>query len=441
MAELNSLPSLLGPTEYASSGLLTNNKAYYRFESGALTTDSSGQNHTLTAISDPAEGTGKFGGGVDLDGNDAYSAVDHADLKPTGAFTVGAWVKTSTTGTTMDLFDSFSQNTNLAGFRLYITSGNTVRLLSAKNSGTTPNTDYAFVDSIQTVTDNVWHFIVATWDTAIMRIFVDGVSQATTSWSNAPVYAATNYPRIGCRNTAGTNDLFFTGSLDDVFLINGTALTVAQVSTMYGAIAYWRMEGNSNDSKGTNNGTDTAITYSGANGKFGQGAGFNGSTSKIVLATSGHTGTGSFTINSWFKTSVTGTRKEIICYGAGATNQALFLFIDTNNHVAFDLYGAVGPSSVAVVTDGVWHMGTVTNSSGTVQIYIDGIASGSTASLSPNIGNGTTYKSIGTDGGTSLITGSIDDVAIFSRALTTDEVLTLYREQSSSGFFALLGGL
>lgn len=45
------------------------------------------------------------------------------------------------------------------------------------------------------------------------------------------------------------------------------------------------LNGNSTDSSGNgNNGTDTAITYSQANGKFGQGAGFNGSSSKIVIA-------------------------------------------------------------------------------------------------------------------------------------------------------------
>ncbi len=48
-------------------------------------------------------------------------------------------------------------------------------------------------------------------------------------------------------------------------------------------VAYWRMEGNSNDSKGSNNGTDSNITYSNANGRFGQGAAFNGTTSSILL--------------------------------------------------------------------------------------------------------------------------------------------------------------
>ena len=49
-------------------------------------------------------------------------------------------------------------------------------------------------------------------------------------------------------------------------------------------VAYYKLDGNSNDSVGTNNGTDTAITYSVANGKINQGAGYNGSTSKITIS-------------------------------------------------------------------------------------------------------------------------------------------------------------
>lgn len=46
---------------------------------------------------------------------------------------------------------------------------------------------------------------------------------------------------------------------------------------------YWKLNGNSNDYSGNGyNGTDTAITYSQANGRLGQGAGFNGSSSKIT---------------------------------------------------------------------------------------------------------------------------------------------------------------
>ena len=88
-------------------------KAYYRFSTGALTTDSSGEGHTLTAISDPSEDSGGvFGYAVALDGNDAYSATDHADFKPTGNFTIGGWIKASSAHSACVL-QSFSQNNTL----------------------------------------------------------------------------------------------------------------------------------------------------------------------------------------------------------------------------------------------------------------------------------------------------------------------------------------
>ena len=47
-------------------------------------------------------------------------------------------------------------------------------------------------------------------------------------------------------------------------------------------IAWWKLDGNSNDASGNgHNGTDTAITYT--TGKINQAASFNGTTSKITV--------------------------------------------------------------------------------------------------------------------------------------------------------------
>src|SRR3990167_10388794 len=146
MAELNS-------TAFLNDSDL---KAYYRFESGALTTDTK-NSHTLTGISDPAENTGgKYHGAVTLDGNDAYSAVDHADFQPAGNFTLTFWFRSATTGASQVIFQSFSANTAFAGFRAYITTGNKLRLDIGKNTGTTPTTDYQTIVGSTTVTDNAW---------------------------------------------------------------------------------------------------------------------------------------------------------------------------------------------------------------------------------------------------------------------------------------------
>ena len=211
-------------------------KAYYKFDANNSTYDSSGNSHTLTAIGDPAIGTGKFGDGVVLDGNDAYSAVDHADLKPTGNFSIGAWFKRDVDATYSTIFQSYSINTNYAGILIYIqnaANGNTIATYSGKNTGTTNNVDYKQLGSITAFTDGNWHFMVYTWDGNTLRLYVDGNLNNSVAWANAPAYAATNYVRIGARNRSGGDEIPFWGSLDDVFLLNGTALTLDEVAFIY----------------------------------------------------------------------------------------------------------------------------------------------------------------------------------------------------------------
>jgi hypothetical protein len=232
-----------------------NLKAYYRFESGALTTDTSGEGHTLTAISDPAEdASGKFGGAVALDGNDAYSATDHADFKPTGNFTIGFWIKDSAAETDF-VFNSYSYDGSVyAGILMYVnaTTGY-VSLFSAKNTGKVANTDMKTLTGDVNVCDGNWHFVVGTWDGSKLYLYVDGAEDANVAWANAPAYAATNYVRIGCRKmSAAAEDLYLTGSLDDVFLLNGTALTAEEVKGLY--IGWKTFNGLSNQSVKTING-------------------------------------------------------------------------------------------------------------------------------------------------------------------------------------------
>ena len=68
-------------------------------------------------------------------------------------------------------------------------------------------------------------------------------------------------------------------------------------------ISYWKLDGDSTDATGNGNtGSDTAITYNAGNGKIVQGAGFNGTTSKIVLSTNIVMPT-NLTFSSWLKSA------------------------------------------------------------------------------------------------------------------------------------------
>jgi len=204
---------------------------YYRFESGALTTDSSGNGNTLTAISDPSEdGNGAFGGAVYFDTDDAYSRADDVHFKPTGDFTVGCWLKTTTVSAV--LFQSYSQNTAVAGWRIRVQSSGGIALYSGKNTGTTVGTDFQAV-ATGALNDGTWHFVVSTWDGSNLNISADGSDFLSVAWANAPVYAATNYIRVGCGNETGANKAFSNASLDEVFILKGVAMTQNQVKKIY----------------------------------------------------------------------------------------------------------------------------------------------------------------------------------------------------------------
>ena len=209
---------------------------------------------------------------------------------------------------------------------------------------------------------------------------------------------------------------------------------VFQVNTLSGGslttslVSYWAMEGSSGDFFGTNYGTDTSVTYGTSYGKINQGANFGGSSGAITLSSYPTTGTGNFSTFAWVKTTITGARQTIASWGKGnsGTNTGTYLFINPSNKLEFDLSNVAGPSSAATITDGNWHLVGVVNSGGTVQLYVDGSASGSSVSMSPNITalNGS-FIGRDIDGG-HYLNGYLDEVGIWSKALSTNEISDLY---------------
>jgi hypothetical protein len=192
------------------------------------------------------------------------------------------------------------------------------------------------------------------------------------------------------------------------------------VITRYNGANLRDASGNNND--GALNGT--TLTQ----GAMGKARSFNGTSDQLVLTSTPTTGTGSFTIDAWIKTSTTGTTKRIISYGtSGTTNAGLGFHINASNQVQLVLTNVAGPSSTITVTDGKWHHVAAVNNAGTVQIYVDGMASGSSMAMTPNILSSTTNR-IGADvGGTaSWFNGLIDEVRVSNTARTPAEIRAAY---------------
>lgn len=201
-----------------------------------------------------------------------------------------------------------------------------------------------------------------------------------------------------------------------------------------GAISTGAIAGLQDSSGSTNNGTASNTNGTGmawAPGKYNGAVSFDGVDDKITLATNPTSGTGSFSMFAWIKTTVSGTRRQIINYGADVASQGAWLFVNTANQVEFDLVNVGGPTSAVTVNDGGWHFVGAVNNAGSVQIYVDGVASGSAVAMSPNITAGAITPTIGgpTGAGSSyswFFNGQIDEVTVFSRALVASEVSNRY---------------
>lgn len=211
--------------------------------------------------------------------------------------------------------------------------------------------------------------------------------------------------------------------------------------------SYWRLEGNSNDSVGTVNGTDTNITYSTSYGKYTQGASFNGTSSRINN-TSGipaMAGQSAITWGGWFLTNTltmpATTQRIGFAYGSRAGLIVQVFQVGITATSTFVLVGTVSGSQSYIAQESVappvntWRFIVGTYDGSNTKLYIDGVLIATTASTggvtnSPSASHDSLH--IGHIGVTSETdyndwwSGYIDDLFAFNRALTASEIQTLY---------------
>jgi hypothetical protein len=195
-------------------------------------------------------------------------------------------------------------------------------------------------------------------------------------------------------------------------------------------VSYWRLEGNATDEKAAHNGTATYVYYGTQYGIFGQGAHFSGAPgSKILLANSSvPTGAAAKSWNAWFRTSDTTARYRIICVGGSvAGGKPIFMLTVGRTHKLETQSGSEQDilMSTSYVNDGIWHMGTLTYDGTTLKMYLDGVlCANSTTTLTTDIYCGIGCLSADT---TANFIGDIDDVSLYSDALTQAEITALWQ--------------
>jgi len=193
-------------------------------------------------------------------------------------------------------------------------------------------------------------------------------------------------------------------------------------------VSYYKLDGNSTDTVGSYNGTDTDITYSAANGKIVQGAGFNGSSSKIEFGGPTMTGLAGCSLSAWFRFDIDNVVNYPDIYKS--KDYVITFGLSTDNHLSAFVKTASGNNSLTstgLLTKEIWYFATLVYDGSNVILYINGAyntqtaATGNTASLETYTGK----MGLNSDQGT-YWNGAIDEVGVWQRALSATEVSQLY---------------
>ncbi|MDO9068905.1 MAG: LamG domain-containing protein, partial [Deltaproteobacteria bacterium] len=427
--------------------------------------------------------------------NTFIDATSSTELKSFSALTVEAWIRPSGTSGEWSLI--MGKQYNPAGtnpwysYRIFKSNyGSFPDTVSFTIAPVTTGFEQG-VQSTTVVQNDTWTHVAGVYDGATMKIYINGTLENTVVqtgvlresdlpmyigkapwtdynnfngqmdelrvWNVARTQAQIQYAmnRSLAGNEAGLvaywpfNDAAGSPTADDASqfdhvgtLYNGAAIvadSTAPICTEPPAnlVSWWNAENNADDSVGTSDGTlQNGATY--AAGKVGQAFSFDGTNDYVEMAGSetGVFGANAFTVDFWMYANDNGNSAYLLGKSSPDGGQGWDIRFRDNSIVVVGVNGwAENIISEASVTANAWHHIAISATDTDVKLYIDGIIKGTCSrnaiSLTTNpfrIGYTTNY-------GGFVFNGLIDEVAIFSRALTAGEIATIY----NSGATGLCG--
>jgi hypothetical protein len=205
-------------------------------------------------------------------------------------------------------------------------------------------------------------------------------------------------------------------------------------NTPTGTTARYSFESNAQDGSGHNfHGTPQALTYT--SGKIGsQAAQFNGSDASVTIPASI---TDDFTVAMWVKTTDTAgtagsqwwTGKGLVDgeIGGGGADWGTSIVGGKFVLGVGAASGDVTVASSADIHDGAWHhvVATRENASGAMRVYVDGVLSGSGTGPTGSRNWPTSLRIGGLLPGSNFLNGAIDEMLLYDRLLSVDEIRTL----------------
>ena len=403
----------------------------------------------------PVYANAVFNQGLDFDGNDFIIAPSTAD--PGSTFSVSLWVRHDSIGALNTFIEHANNGNNHNDF--YLGYDNTQNQLfieledtNSTEGGTCGNPK--FCTGIQ-LTSNRWYHLTATVTPTTLKVYVDSELAYSTTHSTNVNFGNGNWMMGGDTDgnpvNSATTD-FLDGRLDEI-RVYSHELTQSEIDSLFGLLAFWKFDdctisvaGDVTDSSASGyNGTpNNGVTN--ATGRVCTAGSFDGSDDYVSLPGFSNL-TSNFTISAWIKPNAIDADQRIFVDDESNSNGFAFSLGDGGDGRLRLFSRNVSPiilDSSAVISTGNWHHVVAVHDSinKTRQIFVNGIDATSGAQTYTGIwGADNGLASIGgeTDGAGSeananwRFNGLIDEVKIFNRTLTTEEISDYNNNPDPSG--------
>jgi hypothetical protein len=424
---------------------------YWSFDEGRGThaSDMSGNENDGTLLNGPGWVVGKSRGALGFDGVNDYIEINNATTlqsTPTNQWSMGAWIYPTGAGGNRIVV---RKDASGGGYYIRLNSTNFQSLLRFSGGHVERSAGTAVL--------NEWNHLVMTYDGTTRKHFLNGVEVG--SWNEGVTLAFnTSVVRIGANSSTSE---FFNGTIDEVRIYN-RALSASEVYSLYantkstivgvtptdrynnGLVAHWTFDGKHTtpttveDVVGNNDGTTHGVVPAG--GIIGQAMKFDGVNDNISVLNSSifnSFGTNPFSVAAWVKTTSTSFASLVDNKTAGTNNAGYNLQIaETNGRAYFRVGTGAGQAqtgnSITNVTDGEWHHLVGTRDASGLKIYVNGILENQNSNCGTCNVTSSQNLLFGSYGAGGFLDGLLDDVRIYNRALSANEVAGLYSATSSS---------
>jgi hypothetical protein len=422
-----------------------------------------------------AVGTGKY-----------VTVSDNSLIKPTSAITVETWFRSTDITTSQRIISK----KNTTGFRLALSTSTCTSSSALCFLLRIAGVDQSVVYSRTNLSNNTWYHAAGTYDGANMKLYVNGVLVSTVPMTGT-IQQGTQPLCFGAESASSdcTGGSALLGDIDNV-MIYDYARSAAQIAWDYnhgGPIAHYKLDecsgttaynsvlnGNglaaglngtisigatgSNTAPGTCTGAATEAWKNGANGKINSSLSFDGTDDYISVADPG--------TNSILDLSSVGSHSFWVKFNSLPIDEAFFVTkgdasknnyysalcttasCGTPNSLICGVYNGVSGDELTYLftpTLGRWyHIAcTYDDPNNTINLFLDGKLMSSktdaTSDFSSAVNNGELRIGRERDVYGYYFNGQIDDVRIFSYALSPAQVKTIMNNSSSVNFAPITG--